>query len=678
MARRLEDGTVQLNDGRIVTLAQYQALESTGQAEALENPGDIDIAPATSVNNPEGTGRRTSEGLLESLGLPPDIMSQLGLSPNEGPGQTEFLRDLLGLQGISQMLNQAPVLTGLSNQLQAGIAGNENPFAFDQNEDFSFERSSGGFDPFGASPQFNPFQQAAPLDPNMEIQQGTTNPPVVDAGLTPPPGPPVVDAGLLPPSGPPVVDAGLLPPSGPPVVNASTQNPLLQQAQLTQAAISLGVPVMAAGGVVTQPTVALVGEGGPEAVVPIGGAARPGGPGPPVQAQQQQAGQQSGFFNNLRNGPAPPPISVSDGMDRFRNSLGPQGVQQAGQGLPFNNGPQGNGPIAQGQGPIGTNIAPNGLPWGMGGSSDLIFSPGGQAAGATAPNGQPIRAPGPPGGGGTPTLGGSGTSQGTQVQPGTDIAQIQQQNNAQLAAQQPANTLPQVQDLLGQAPQAQAQGQFNAPDNALLGATQNAAMQGLNTPSASQLFGLQSGDVIGGINENAAARGAFGGSANQTDLVRGLGNLNLQSQLTAQGLQNQAQGNALNAQGQGFGQAAQGFGLNQGAGQQAFNQQNQAFNALLGGQNQGFGQGLAQFQANQGAQGQDFNQQLQQAQFNNMLNQQQFQNGLQSFGAGLNFLGLPSGAGGFQAGQAQGGGGNPFLNTMNTVLRGAGNIAAAS
>ena len=154
-------------------------------------------------------------------------------------------------------------------------------------------------------------------------------------------------------------------------------------------------------------------------------------------------------------------------------------------------------------------------------------------------------------------------------------------------------------------------GQFDAPqiaDEQLAQAIWHASNNLSNVPSASDLFGLQSGDVIGAINENAAARGAFGGSVNQSDLVRGLGDLNLQSQLTAQNLRNQAIGNVLGTQGRSFGQAANTFGINQGAQQQQFGQDLSGFGAGLQAQGQQFGQGLQRFGANQGANQQAFNQ----------------------------------------------------------------------
>ena len=282
-------------------------------------------------------------------------------------------------------------------------------------------------------------------------------------------------------------------------------------------------------------------------LTPIGGAFKPGQNG---EISQQLGGGQpdkvrhpkmSDFINPLTGGFQ---AQSTAGLSGRYDAEGGQGAAWGGQGpqlgLPFFQDQNFDG--IQDQIGLGVpfsdafTISPNGLP---------PLPEGGQAAGATAPNGQPIRAPGPPGGGGTPTLGGSGTSQGTQVQPGTDIAQIQQQNNAQLG-------LGFHEDEAGVSE--------GGPGGPNLGDLNSAgfmsALQNLqNLPSASDLFGLQSGDVMGAINENHASRGAFGGSANQTGLVRGLGNLNLQSQMTAQGLQNQALGNLLNVSGQGFDQA---------------------------------------------------------------------------------------------------------------------------
>jgi hypothetical protein len=74
-------------------------------------------------------------------------------------------------------------------------------------------------------------------------------PPAMPAAL-PPPSPPVM---------PPAPPAMIAPPPGPaappPVILGPNGQP---------------IPAMAAGGVVTQPTVALIGEAGPEAVVPLG------------------------------------------------------------------------------------------------------------------------------------------------------------------------------------------------------------------------------------------------------------------------------------------------------------------------------------------------------------------------------------------------------------------------
>lgn len=87
---------------------------------------------------------------------------------------------------------------------------------------------------------------------------------------------------------------------------------------------SLGIKKMAPGGIVTQPTFALIGEKGPEAVVPLGGSGddkslkeRP--------APMNATGQQTGY-----SGGKQPPAAPSDSYqsDRPRRGLQASGVPQ--------------------------------------------------------------------------------------------------------------------------------------------------------------------------------------------------------------------------------------------------------------------------------------------------------------------------------------------------------------
>jgi hypothetical protein len=221
------------------------------------------------------------------------------------------------------------------------------------------------------------------------------------------------------------------------------------------------VRAFAQGGLVTEPTIGLVGENGPEMIMP-------------VQAGGTNAANNFGNFAPV----VPPPVL--------------SGAAPGGPGAP-------------------------------------VMPP------ATAPNGTPIRAPGDPNHAATPILDQAATNQ----------------NQGRLGELN-MNILQQAIDAL------------------------------MNVPGADELFGLKSGNVISGINENAGARGAFGGSANQTDLVRGLGDLEHQSQLTHQSLQNQAFGNALAGSGQAFNQGITTAQFNNFLKTQDRDQQMAILNLLMG------------------------------------------------------------------------------------------------
>ena len=216
---------------------------------------------------------------------------------------------------------------------------------------------------------------------------------------------------------------------------------------------------------------------------------------------------------------------------------------------------------------------------------------------------------------------------------------------------------------------------FGGVGGGLNPAIQQSALAGLQgVPSIDQLRGRLGEFVTSDVNENAAARGAFGGSGNQSRLGEGLGRLNLDLINTQQNLQNQALGNALGASsnefgqglagqgqanqaiGQNFAQGLAGFGANQQAQNDAARNQLAFGNQQQGLQNQLFGQGLAQAGFNQ-------DQFLNNANFLQQAQQQQFQNQLAPLGFGFDFLGLnnplaalqgaQSGALGLQGNQTQ-------------------------
>jgi hypothetical protein len=112
-------------------------------------------------------------------------------------------------------------------------------------------------DATGQSPPQEP--QGSTLPMLMAMQQGAQQGPQAPPPL---PGPPGAGLGPMPSVGAPVQPMGMPGPAPMPQMPAP-QGPMP------------GIPAMAGGGVVTQPTVALLGEAGPEAVVPLNGAPGP-------------------------------------------------------------------------------------------------------------------------------------------------------------------------------------------------------------------------------------------------------------------------------------------------------------------------------------------------------------------------------------------------------------------
>ena len=133
---------------------------------------------------------------------------------------------------------------------------------------------------------------------------------------------------------------------------------------------------------------------------------------------------------------------------------------------------------------------------------------------------------------------------------------------------------------------------------------QNVANQGLNnTPDYDSLFSSLGNNAIGLINENNAARGAFGGSANRNQLSEGLGRLGLNIAQTQGNLRQQALqgGNMVNNSI--YDQNQNIFNTNQNVNQQNWQrgqQQNQAAQNFINNTGQGqYGQAGGLY--NQGA-----------------------------------------------------------------------------
>ena len=621
-----------------------------------------------------------------------------GLRENQGFGQKEFLRDVLGAQGLETFLNRQPVERGLS-ELITGALGQE------------------GFNPF----QSPDLQQFTPDSQGLAALMGTQSAPVIpqQGGFNP-----FVDA---PPQQAQQLQQGIAPQAQGGQLAALQQLQAGQAAPQQQAAPQLGAlqqlqqqlaqpPVVAAAGgfqgQVNRPTTFLAGEAGPESVniqpqgggraptsggnpnpVNLGGAGGPGLPPPPGPGG-------GGFFNA---GGAQPPVQ-SPG---FGPPTGPfQDHAGGGSGLPGQNtGPggfNGNRGINPGGtmfgGAGGQQAQQTGRGGGIGGGSNVVLPPGGGASGSGATGAQNPLA------GGTGTGGGQGGGQTIQPPNAGDLAAgrtdaqnaraaqrnqaAAQQGNIQRTSEQRAQDTQAIAQGLpdavknqqaqgggqGGGPAPPAQGQFGGPgvggvpnfdfNNPLTQATQDAALQGLNVPNVNDFFGNLRNQTVSDINESSAARGAFGGSANQESIARGLGSLNLQALGMQNQFQNQALNNALGAQGQAFGQAGQGFGLNQGAQAQRFGQAQDVFNTNQGAGQQDFQNQMALAQQQQGLQGQQFGQDLATQQFNNQLAQQQFQNQLVPLQFGQGFLGGPTGAQSLAAGQGGPQAPNPFVNAF--------------
>ena len=108
-------------------------------------------------------------------------------------------------------------------------------------------------------------------------------------------------------------------------------------------------------------------------------------------------------------------------------------------------------------------------------------------------------------------------------------------------------------------------------DPALGRSLQDVALQGLqNTPDYDAMRKGMATRAIGQINENAAARGAFGGSANRGNLAEGLGRLDMNVAQLQGNLRNQALQGGIGVNQNIFGVNRDIYGMNQMANQQAW------------------------------------------------------------------------------------------------------------
>jgi hypothetical protein len=108
-------------------------------------------------------------------------------------------------------------------------------------------------------------------------------------------------------------------------------------------------------------------------------------------------------------------------------------------------------------------------------------------------------------------------------------------------------------------------------DPALGRSLQDVALQGLqNTPDYDAMRQGMATRAIGQINENAAARGAFGGSANRGNLAEGLGRLDMNVAQLQGNLRNQALQGGIGVNQNIFGVNRDIYGMNQMANQQAW------------------------------------------------------------------------------------------------------------
>ena len=84
----------------------------------------------------------------------------------------------------------------------------------------------------------------------------------------------------------------------------------------------------------------------------------------------------------------------------------------------------------------------------------------------------------------------------------------------------------------------------------------------LGIPDFNTLRGNLSEQLISDVNESSAARGAFGGSVNQNQIIRGLGGLNMSIADLQSMLQSRALGGASDVSGNLYGQASNTYGMN--------------------------------------------------------------------------------------------------------------------
>ena len=128
---------------------------------------------------------------------------------------------------------------------------------------------------------------------------------------------------------------------------------------------------------------------------------------------------------------------------------------------------------------------------------------------------------------------------------------------------------------------------------------EDVAMKGLY--SGTEFGGVQdelASQIMARVNENAAARGAFGGSANRNSLTRGLGSLGLDIMNTANANRSRAIADARGVSGDLYGQAANTYGLNVGTRGRMFDESLAGYGANLGAQGQAYGQAQDTFRTN--------------------------------------------------------------------------------
>ena len=282
-------------------------------------------------------------------------------------------------------------------------------------------------------------------------------------------------------------------------------------------------------------------------------------------------------------------INVASGVNQ--TTAAPSGFENI-----FNDGALGNGPVAQGQGGFDpntgadTNIAPNGRPWGYGGKVDPNDNPDprgiarqeqlkadfanqsrnvasgvNQTTTAPADDGNilvtdPKPIPDPDN---TDPLPGDPRNDGTIPPPGSGQPGSRPLNEGIATPTQTAID-PAVFD----------------PGNSLFNQQiQDVAAGGLSGVQDFQgLFDDLGSRAINLINSQSAGRGAFGGNANQDNIVEGLGRLGIDIADLERRNRSGAIQDALGTSGNLFSQGLNTFGANLGAQNQAFTQGLDTFN----------------------------------------------------------------------------------------------------